>query len=106
MTIRNKKSERTIRKLEAISGEKFTLGGFISAIRQGEEISQVEFAKSLGISKQNLCDIEHGRRWVCLKQASNLAKKLGYAPDQFIRLALQDMVDREGIRYIVDIKAA
>jgi transcriptional regulator with XRE-family HTH domain len=106
MTIRNKKSEKTIKKLEAIAGEKFSLGSFLAAIRQGEEMTQVEFAKLLSISKQNLCDIEHRRRSVSLKAASGFARKLGYAPDQFIRLALQDIVDREGVHFIVEIKAA
>ena len=69
-------------------------------------MSQIEFAKMLGISKQNLCDVERGRRFVSLKAAARFAKKLGYAPDQFIRLALQDLVNREGIAFIVEVKAA
>ena len=36
-----------------------TFGGLIEAMRQAEEISQVEFAKKLGISKQRLRDIEN-----------------------------------------------
>lgn len=106
MPTNNKKSAQTIKKLEAIIGEKFTLGSFLAAIREGEEMTQVEFAKLLGISKQNLCDVEHGRRIISPKAAVKFAKKLGYAPDQFIRLTLQDLVDREGLHVIVEIKAA
>lgn len=106
MTTRNRKSEQTIKKLEAIAREKFSLSSFLAAIREGEEMTQVEFAKLLGISKQNLCDIEHGRRFVRPKVAANFAKKLGYASDQFIRLALQDLVDRDGIHVKVEVKAA
>jgi len=38
-----------------------SLGEFLRVHRLGEEMSQVEFAKFLGVSKQRLCDIEHGR---------------------------------------------
>lgn len=31
-------------------------------------------------------------------------RNLGYAKEQFIRLCLQDMIDRAGIQMIVDIK--
>lgn len=42
-------------RLEALLEKKPTLGDYLLAIRQGEELTQVEFSKQLGISKQNLC---------------------------------------------------
>ena len=84
----------------------FTLGSLILSIRQGEELSQVEFANLLGISKQYLCDIEHERRSISPKAAENFAKKLGYSPEQFMRLCLQDLLRKDGFAFSVELKAA
>ena len=99
-----KNSEESIHYLENMMSEKLTLGSFILAIRQGEELSQVEFAKVLGVSRQILCDIEHGRRIISPKKAAEYAALLGYSKKQFIRLCLQDLLNREGFSLIVDIQ--
>jgi transcriptional regulator with XRE-family HTH domain len=106
MTTKHRRNFTTLKLLEKISGKKLTLGNLIAAIRQGEESSQAEFALMLGVSKQYLCDLEHGRRFVSPKAASQYAKKLGYSEHQFIRLCLQDILIRDGFKFIVDIKAA
>lgn len=95
-----------LKKLAALSGKSLTLGNLLWSIRQGEEFSQVEFAKTLGVSKQYLCDLEHGRRFASPKAAADYARKLGYSEEQFVRLCLQDMLDRDGILLNVDVKAA
>ncbi|CAM3054687.1 hypothetical protein [Legionella worsleiensis] len=41
-----KDTQETLKYLENLMGKKLTLGSFILAIRQGEELSQVEFAKT------------------------------------------------------------
>ncbi len=69
-------------------------------------MTQVDFATMLGISRQYLCDIEHGRRFVSPKIAEKFAKILGYSPEQFIKLCLQDMINREGLHMTVSIEAA
>ena len=95
-----------IKKLEKIAGEKLTFASFISAIRLGDEISQVEFATILGVSKQYLCDVEHGRRSVSIAIAAAWAKTLGYSPDQFVRLTIQDELIKSKLKLIVHVKAA
>ncbi len=96
----------TLRKLEKITGQKLTLGGILSAIRQGDEKTLQEFADILDISKQYLSDLEHGRRYASPKAAVEYAKKLGYSPEQFLRLCLQDIIDRDHLNMLVDIKKA
>lgn len=96
----------TIKKLEKIAGEKLTFGSLILSIRLGEELSQVDFAKMLDVSKQYLCDVEHGRRSVSIAMAAEWAKKLGYSPDQFVRLSIQDEINKSHLRLVVSIKAA
>ncbi|MBU0455596.1 MAG: helix-turn-helix domain-containing protein [Gammaproteobacteria bacterium] len=98
-----KKTEKTLKTIEKISRGKLTLGRLLWAIREGEGISQIDFAKVLKISKQCLCDLEHNRRTVGPKLAAKYAKELGYSKEQFIRLSLQDLVDRGGLDVVVDV---
>ena len=90
--ITKKKNSKTSKFLEELAGE-LTL-------------ASLDFAKLLKISRQYLCDVEHGRRFVSPKAAADFAKKLGYSPQQFVRLCLQDLVDREGLKLKIDVKIA
>lgn len=91
--------------LEKVCG-KLTLGSAIRSIRLCEEETQTAFAKKLKVSTQYLCDLEHNRKIVSAKKAKKFAELLGYAPEQFIALAIQDSLDHDGIRMHVEIKAA
>lgn len=102
MSIKSKTTQNTLKQIEKITGP-LTLGKLLWAIRDCDEISQVEFAKKLGISKQHLCDIECGRKSVSPSLAASYAKILGYSPEQFIQLALQNIVDRDHLNVIVNI---
>lgn len=104
MTIRNNPTCDTIKFLERVSGSKLTLGKAIQSIRLCDELSQVEFAHKLGISRQQLCDIEHDRKILSPKLAAKYATILGYPSSQFIRLALQGMIDRDNLNVVVEIK--
>lgn len=103
MSIKSKMTRKTLAEVEKITGTKLTLGKLIWAIRQADDVSQVDFANKLDITKQHLCDIEHNRKSISPKLAARYAKILGYSKEQFIRLALQDLVDREGLNVQVEI---
>jgi DNA-binding XRE family transcriptional regulator len=104
MSIKSEITKKTLKEIEKVTGCKLTLGKLIWSIRECEEMTQVDFAKELGVSKQYLCDIEHDRKNVSPKTAANYAKILGYSQEQFIRLALQGMVDRDGLKVFVEIE--
>lgn len=106
MSTKEKMSDKSLKRLEKISGQKLTLGALIKAIREGEEMTQVEFAQTLVVSKQYLCDLEHGRRVPSPKLAAAYAEKLGYSQEQFVRLALQAMLNKDKIPFIVVLKPA
>lgn len=106
MSTKLKKKSETINYLEKISGGELTFGRLIYSIRMGDEISQVDFAKKLGISKAQLCDIEKDRRVVSPLRAMKWAKKLGYSPEQFMELTLQTSLKKEGIHYTVRLFAS
>ena len=105
MVIKRKKSA-AMKFLEDITGGPLSLGKFLQSIRLGEEMSQVEFARQLGISKSHLCDIEKGRKLVSPERAAMFAKILKYSSEQFVRLALQDQVEKAGLKFKVKIEAA
>jgi len=84
---------------------KLTLGKFLWSIRESQEYSLEEFARLLKISRSHLCDIEKHRKFVSPQRAYDFAKRLGYSPRQFIRLALQDIINNCGLHYMVLLKA-
>lgn len=94
----------TLHKLEKITAQKLTIGRLLSAIRQSDEKILQEFAKDLDISKQYLSDLEHGMRYASPKAATEYAIKLCYSPEQFLRLCLQDMIDRHHLNMLIDVR--
>ena len=72
-----------------------SLGEFLRVHRLGEDVSQVEFAQFLGISKQRLCDIEHDRFSVSIKLSKEFAHKLDLPAEWLVKLALQDQINKE-----------
>lgn len=106
MTTKQQRKSATLQFLERRAGGPLTFGRLLEAIRLGDEISQAAFARKLGVSRSHLCDIEHGRKSVSLLRALKFAKTLGYPEDQFVRLALQAMVEEAGLDMHVKIDAA
>ena len=92
--------------LQKITKKKLSLGGFLWSIRMCDEKSQIRFEKELDISNQYLCDIECGRRMVSPGTAKKFAEKLGYLPEQFVELAIQDMLNHEKIKMKVHVEKA
>jgi transcriptional regulator with XRE-family HTH domain len=84
MSIKSKKTKKTLKEIKNITKIQLSFGKLIWAIRKADELSQIDFATKLKISKQHLCDIEHERKSVSPKLASKYAKILGYSKEQFI----------------------
>jgi len=106
MTTKSKITDKTLKELEKITGGPLTLGRLIWSIRMSDDMTQVAFAKKLKISRQQLCDIERGRKPVSSKLAGEYAIRLAYSEKQFVRLALQEELDRAGLHFEVELKQA
>ena len=102
----SKRQAKETAAIEALLGGPLTLGLALEALRRGDELSQAEFAKKLGLTSQKLCDIEKGRRQVSPERAAQFAKKLGHPIEVFVRLALQDQVNEGGLKLKVSVEAA
>ena len=92
--------------MNSLMGREMTFGMAIEALRISAGISQVTFAKKLGISRAQLCDIEKGRRPATIERAIKIAKALGQPTEFFVKLALQTQLDEAGVEFVVDLKAA
>ncbi|MBW2375467.1 MAG: helix-turn-helix transcriptional regulator [Deltaproteobacteria bacterium] len=92
---------------ESIDGP-MTLGGMLwsRSLRMCDEISQSEFARRLGVSRSHLCDVEKGRKLVSPERAAAWAKVLGFPETVFVKLALQEQLDRAGVKMNVQVEAA
>jgi transcriptional regulator with XRE-family HTH domain len=96
----------TMRFLEGLAGGHLNLGDLLLSIRLGEELSQAEFARHLGVSRSHLCDIEKGRKSVGPRRAAKFARVLGYSEAQFVRLALQGLIEDAGLDFRVQLEPA
>jgi transcriptional regulator with XRE-family HTH domain len=106
MTTKLSKGASDDKFLESLLGGPLTLGAALEGIRATVELSQVEFARKLGISKANLCDIEKGRRFVSPDKAAEFARRLGHPVTTFVKISLQDQLRRAGLKLKVEVKAA
>ena len=100
------KKSKASQFLGKVTESPLTLGSLLHAIRVGEELSQTQFSKDLGISRSHLCDIEKGRKRLSAARAAKFAKTLGYGEAQFVRLALQGLVEEAGLKLKVRVDAA
>lgn len=92
-------------KLEKQYGT-LTFGSLLKAWRESDELSQTAFAKKIGLSVQNLNDLEKGRRIPSPTRAARIAKKLGLPEAGMIEIALRDSLTKEGFHYEVKLVSA
>ena len=94
------------RFFEKLRGGSLTFGRMIESLRLCDEISQMDLAKKVKISKAQLCDIEKGRRQVSPERAAKFAKVMGYSVHQFVALAIEDQLRKAKLKFKVELKAA
>jgi plasmid maintenance system antidote protein VapI len=104
MNTKAKKSD-AVKFLEKVSGGPLTLGRWLEAIRLGEDATLREFAESLEISVSHLNDIEKGRKHVSPERALRFARLLGYSEEQFVELALQEIVNELDVDFKIKVSA-
>lgn len=92
--------------MEAITGSRLTLGKAIRAIRNCEGYKQGEFASILHVTQSYLSDLENNRKEVSAQQAAKFAFILKQSTTQFVRLALQDGLYRQGLKYDIELHKA
>ena len=76
-----------------------SIGLYILTYRSINGVSQKEFAKLLGMSRQYLCCVEKGRKGISLARVPAVAKAMGCDELFLAELCLQEMLDKAGLGY-------
>lgn len=92
-------------KLEKKYG-RLTFADVLKSWRTAEEHTQTAFAKKIGISVQNLNDLEKGRRIPSPARVAKIAKKLGIPESPLMAIAIRDNLIKEGFNYKVSLEIA
>jgi len=90
--------------LGKLTGGPLTFGRMLRARRLGEEETQRTFAERLGVSKQQLSDIEHDRRGVSVERAAAWAKTLDQSLALFVELAIQGQLRAADLPFEVKVE--
>ncbi len=83
-----------------------TVGLFLRALREADDLSQVQFARKIGLSRANLCDIEKGRKQITPDRAAKIAARVGVPEAVLVQLAIQDSLRSAQLHYLVTLSAA
>lgn len=79
---------------------------YMLGIRTTLDLSQVEMAKKIGISKAALCEVEKGRTLVSAQAAVRYAKKAGFSEKVALEACFQDQLRKANIKKRVKIEDA
>lgn len=93
MNTKNKSAKTAIRK---ITGH-ISFGQMLLSFRNAQEVTQVEMAAKLGISKQELCNIEKDRKFISVERGLAFARALNMPEKTFAKYILQDQLFRAGL---------
>jgi transcriptional regulator with XRE-family HTH domain len=94
MFTKNKLAKLEVRNIVGNIG----FGEMLQALRNSQSLTQVEMACKLEISKQDLCNIEKGRKLVSVERAIIFAKLLNMPLKTFAKYALQDQLTKAGLK--------
>ncbi len=99
-------STNTVDALKATESlwNEMTFGGLVRALRVSDEITQVAFAKKIGVSKQFLSDVEHNRKDIGIAFAKKVSDALEYSIEPLIELLIREQLKRQHLNYTVELK--
>lgn len=83
-----------------------TFGMFLRSARISKDLSQVDMARFLGISRASVCDIEKGRQLVSPSLAARIARKVGFSLEVAVAACLQDQLNKARLGLIVSLKVS
>lgn len=100
------KKTNAVTFLESLLGGPLTFGQMLQSLRTTDEISQTDLAKKAKVSKGLICDIEKGRRDASIELAVKLAKIMGYLPESFVSILLEEQIRRAKLNFKVILEKA
>ncbi len=103
MTTKKKQKHETATKVFKDLKINPSVGKLIRSLRECDEISQVELADRLKVSRQFLSDVEHDRKIVGVDFAKKLSKAMGYPVEAFLQPIINSQLKRAGIKCYVEV---
>jgi len=100
----SKEAIMTLKCIRESLGENYNLGFYIRTLRIEEKIKGSELAAKLGISRQELLQIEKNQTVLSPKRAKEIAELMGVSPRLFVELAVSDLLKRQGIEEFESVK--
>ncbi|MFW5887364.1 MAG: helix-turn-helix transcriptional regulator [Bacteriovoracia bacterium] len=100
MSTKRKSNKKT---LDSILEETPSFGETLAAIRKSDEVTQADLARCVKVSRGLICDIEKGRRDASLKQVARFAKILGYPPEVFLSIYLEEQMKKANLNFKVTL---
>jgi DNA-binding XRE family transcriptional regulator len=91
-------TKQSVEAVEKIAGASLTFRAALKSSRLAEEMTQDELGKEIGVSRQYIHQLETGARSPSVEQAVKLANVFGMIQDQFVELALQNQIEKAGIK--------
>ena len=73
------------------------LGENIKKLREARNLSQVDLAKALSVSKQSLSNWENGITKPSVKMLMKIARYFSVTPDYLLDIYCNDYIDAEGL---------
>jgi|GEM_PF-671399 len=98
------KKSSAMKHLEKLTGEVFSFATMVRGYRTREDLTQEQLATLLKVKKSYISNLENGRDFVTLDQAIRFASALKEPVEVWAKVALQDMINRSGLRAIVELK--
>lgn len=98
------KTNDTIKFFESLRKGPLTFGKLLHSLRSADEITQTTLAKKAKVSKGLICDIEKGRRDASIELAIKLSKIMGYAPETFIAVLLEEQIRKAKLNFKVTLE--
>lgn len=83
---------------------KSSFGDFVRDIRECDELSQIELAKRMRVSRQFIHAIEKNKANISLEMAIKIARALGYPLEAFVEVFLNDLLRKSGINKVVHLE--
>jgi transcriptional regulator with XRE-family HTH domain len=105
-TDRKKKTQRSYENAKKVLKDlkiSPTLGQLVRSLRECDDLSQVQLADKLGVSRQFLSDVEHDRKIVGVEFARKLSKAMGYPIETFLEPLFNGQLKRAGIKCQVEV---
>lgn len=92
--------------LKKINKSPLSFGDLLTSLRKADEITQVELANKIGVSKGLICDIEKGRRNASIELVAKIADALDYPKEPMIKQIFEDQLREAKIKLKIKLEAA